>query len=583
MALENESELREFIRKAALLNAVSHDGKAQAGAMVGKVLGEKAEYRSKVKELSGVINQVVAEVNAMPLAEQKTVVEKNWPETQKKHETEEKKLSPLPNADKYKTITTRFSPNPDCVLHLGSARAIVLSHEYARMYSGKFILRFEDTDPKTKKPQLEYYEAIKRDLKWLGCKWDEEYIQSDRLEIYYEIVGKMVGDGNSYVCECTPEQFREKTLAKQACPCRGMSPKEQSERWQKMLSGGYTEGQAVVRVKTELDHPNPAIRDWPALRIIDTVKYPHPRVGSKYFLWPLYNLAAGIDDHLMGMTHIIRGKEHYTNMVRQKYMYQHLGWEYPEAIHYGRLKITGAALSKSKIVAGINEGDYTDFDDPRLGTFAALKKRGIQPEAIKKMIVEVGTKPNDVTLSWENLYSHNRKILDASSNRYFFAAAPVELTVTGLPKAFAAKLPLHPEHPERGFREYTVQPEDKEKAATLWISNKDAKAMQAGQTMRLMELFNITINSVTDSAVTASYASESYEDVRKIRAQLIQWIPKGAEYQAEVVQQDASVIQGYAEAACKKLKPNDIIQFERFGFVRVNEVGEKIVVYFAQK
>ncbi len=552
MALENDVELREFIRKAALLNAVSHDGKAQAGAMVGKVLGEKAEYRSKVKELSVVINQVVAEVNAMPLAEQKAVVEKNWPETQKKHESEEKKLSPLPNAEKYKVITTRFSPNPDCVLHLGSARAIVLSHEYARMYNGKFILRFEDTDPKTKKPQLEYYEAIKRDLKWLGCNWDEEYVQSDRLEIYYEIVGKMVGDGNAYVCECNPEQFREKTLAKQACPCRDMSAKEQTERWKKMLSGGYTEGQAVVRVKTDLDHPNPAIRDWPALRVIDTVKYPHPRVGSKYFLWPLYNLAAGIDDHLMGMTHIIRGKEHYTNMVRQKYMYQHLGWEYPEAIHYGRLKITGAALSKSKIVAGINEGDYADFDDPRLGTFAALKKRGIQAEAIKKLIIEVGTKPNDVTLSC-------------------------------LPKAFVAKLPLHPEHPERGFREYTIQPEGAEKAASLWISEKDARAMRAGQTMRLMELFNITINTVADNSVTASYASESYEDVRKIKVQLIQWIPKGQEYQAEVVQQDATVMQGYAEVACKKLKPDDIIQFERFGFVRVNEVAEKLVVYYAQK
>lgn len=583
MALENDTELREFIRKAALLNAVSHDGKAQAGAMVGKILGEKAEYRSKVKELSGVINQVVAEVNAMPLSEQKAVVEKNWPETQKKHEAEEKKLSPLPNADKYKVITTRFSPNPDCVLHLGSARAIVLSHEYARMYSGKFILRFEDTDPKTKKPALKYYEAVKRDLKWLGCKWDEEYIQSDRLEIYYGIVGKMVGDGNAYVCECTPEDFRKHTLAKEACPCRNMSVKDQTARWQKMLQGGYTEGQAVVRVKTELDHPNPAIRDWPALRIIDTVKYPHPRVGSKYFLWPLYNLAAGIDDHLMGMTHIIRGKEHYTNMVRQKYMYQHLGWEYPEAIHYGRLKITGAALSKSKIVAGINEGDYADFDDPRLGTFAALKKRGIQPEAIKKMIIEVGTKPNDVTLSWENLYSHNRKILDASSNRYFFVAAPVELKVTGLPKAFVAKLPLHPEHPERGFREYAVEPEGAENAASFWISDKDAKAMQQGQTMRLMELFNITINTVSDSAVTAAYASESYEDVRKIKAQLIQWIPRGQEYQTEVVQQDATVVAGYAEAACKKLKPDDIIQFERFGFVRVNEVGEKLVVYYAQK
>lgn len=583
MALENESELREFIRKAALLNAVSHGGKAQAGAMVGKVLGEKAEYRSKVKELSVIINQVVNEVNNLSLAEQRAIVDQNWPETQKKPETEEKKLPPLPNADKYKTITTRFSPNPDCVLHLGSARAIVLSHEYARLYNGKFILRFEDTDPKTKRPHLEYYDAIKRDLEWLGCKWDEEYIQSDRLEIYYEIVGRLVGDGNAYVCECAPEEFRKAALAQEACPCRNMPAADQMARWKKMLSGGYQEGQAVVRIKTELNHPNPAIRDWPALRIIDTKKYPHPRVGSKYFLWPLYNLAAGIDDHLMGMTHIIRGKEHYTNMVRQKYMYQHLGWEYPEAIHYGRLKITGAALSKSKIVAGIQEGDFTDFDDPRLGTFAALKKRGIQPEAIKKMIIEVGIKPNDVTLSWETLYSHNRKILDASSNRYFFVADPVELKVSGLPKTFEAKLPLHPEHPERGFREYTVQPQGADSVATLWISGNDAKLMQAGQTMRLMELFNIQIQSIGEKAVSAVYTSESYEDVRKIKAQLIQWIPRGSEYSAEVVQQDATSVVGFAEVACKKLKPDDIIQFERFGFVRVDAVGEKLVAYYAQK
>ena len=229
-----------------------------------------------------------------------------------------------------------------------------------------------------------------------------------------------------------------------------------------MLNGGYTEGQAVVRVKTDLENPNPAIRDWPALRIIDTKKYPHPRVGSKYIVWPLYNLAAGLDDHLMGMTHIIRGKEHYTNMVRQKYMYDYLGWTYPEAIHYGRLKITGADLSKSKIVAGIKEGTYTGFDDPRLGTFAALRKRGITPEAIKKMIIDVGIKPNDVTLSWENLFSYNRKILDTTSNRYFFVAQPCRTqSFAGLPKTFQAKLPLHPEKPERGFREYTVTPKAK--------------------------------------------------------------------------------------------------------------------------
>jgi glutamyl-tRNA synthetase len=583
LALENDIELREFIRKAALLNAVSHDGKAQAGAMVGKILGEKQALRGRVKELSGVINAVVNEVNSLSLAEQKAIVEKNWPETQKREKAEEKHLSPLQNADKYKQIVTRFSPNPDCVLHLGSARAILLSHEYARLYNGKFILRFEDTDPKIKRPSLKFYDSIRQDLKWLGCKVDEEYIQSDRLPIYYEYTEKLIGDGNAYVCECPSEEFRKKTIAKQACPCRDLPAGEQLERWHRMLTGGYTEGQAVVRVKTDLDNPNPAVRDWPALRVIDTQKYPHPRVGSKYIVWPLYNLAAGLDDHLMGMTHIIRGKEHYTNMVRQKYMYDYLGWTYPEAIHYGRLKITGADLSKSKIVTGIKAGTYTGFDDPRLGTFAALRKRGITPEAIKKMIIEVGTKPNDVTLSWENLFSHNRKILDTVSSRYFFVAQPFELKVTGLPKTFQTKLPLHPEQPERGFREYTITPEGEDKAASFWVSKKDTESMEPEKTFRLMELFNVKIDAKTDRSVTATFASESYEDVRKIKVQLIQWIPKGTELPSQIVMPDASVTEGYAEADCKKLKPDATIQFERFGFVRINEVGEKLIAYYAHK
>jgi len=583
LALENDTELRELIRKAVLLNAVSHDGKAQAGAIVGKILGERADLRTKVKELSSLINQVVNEVNSLSLAEQKAIVEKNWPETQKKEKAEEKRLPPLPNADKYPQIVTRFSPNPDCVLHLGSARAIILSHEYARMYNGKFILRFEDTDPKIKRPSLIFYDSIRQDLKWLGCKVDEEYIQSDRLPIYYEYTERLIRDGNAYVCECPSEEFRKKTLAKEPCPCRILPAAENFECWKRMLNGGYTEGQAVVRVKTDLEHPNPAVRDWPALRIIDTKKYPHPRVGSKYIVWPLYNLAAGLDDHLMGMTHIIRGKEHYTNMVRQKYMYEHLGWKYPEAIHYGRLKITGAFLSKSKIVQGIREGIYAGFDDPRLGTFAALRRRGITPEAIKKMIIDVGTKSNDVTLSWENLYAYNRKILDATSNRYFFVPEPVELKVLQVPKTFHAKLPLHPENPERGFREYIVTPEGNDKAAVFWVAKKDAEAMENGKVIRLMELFNVKIENKTGNSVTATFASESYEDVRKIKAQLIQWIPKGSEFPCHVIMPDASVTEGFAESACKKLKPDAIIQFERFGFVRINEADEKLVAYYAHK
>jgi glutamyl-tRNA synthetase len=373
---------------------------------------------------------------------------------------------------------------------------------------------------------------------------------------------------------------------------------EQLERWKNMLTGGYAEGGAVVRVKTDLNHPNPAVRDWPALRIIDAEKYPHPRVGKKYRVWPLYNMAAGLDDHLMGVTHIIRGKEHLTNQVRQEYLYKHLGWEYPETIHYGRLKITGAFLSKSKIVQGVRDGTYAGYDDPRLATFAALRKRGITPEAIKKMIVDVGPKTADVTLSWENLYAYNRKILDPTSDRYFFVPEPVALKVKNIPKSFKAELPLHPDKPERGFRQYTVTPSGQEKAVIFWMTRTDAATAETGKVIRLIELFNVKIvaftrkgskiigvpkNFTKETTLEASFASESYGEVRKTKARLIHWIPRGEEVACLIVMPDASVNEGLAESACKKLKPNTVIQFERFGFVRVDEVAPKLIAYYAHK
>lgn len=584
MPSRENTELKDLIQKVTLLNAIRHDGKAQAGSVIGKILGEKAEYRTKVKELSALVNEVVREVNNLTLNEQKRIIKEKWPETLIKEKVEEEKhLPPLPNVDKYSKVVTRFSPNPDCVLHLGSARAIILCHEYACMYKGKFILRFEDTDPKLKRPVLEFYDRIRADLAWLECKPDEEYIQSDRIPIYYEYAEKLLKDGNAYVCTCQPEKFRKGILDNEPCNCRNLQPREHLARWKKMLEGMCREGEAVVRVKTDLNHPNPAVRDWPALRIIDAEKYPHPRVGSKYHVWPLYNLACGVDDHLMGITHIIRGKEHLTNMVRQEYMYRHLGWQYPEAIHYGRLKITGASLSKSKIVQGIREGLYKDWDDPRLATFAALRKRGITPEAIKKMIIDVGPKTSDVILSWENLYAYNRKILDSKSDRYFFVQNPLELIVKQIPKVFVVNLHLHPDQPERGSREYIIKPDENDDSAEFWISKKDMDALNARTTIRLMELFNIEIEKADAYSASASFVSESYEDVRKARAQLIHWILVGEDMPCQIVMPDATVAEGIAESACKRLKPNNIIQFERFGFVRIDKIDGKLTAYYAHK
>ncbi len=319
MNLNEEKEAREVIKKIVLLNALRYDGKASQKPIFSKLLGEYPQFRSQIKEVSSIISEIVQEINALSLEHQKAIVEEKWPEALVEEKTEEKKqLPPLPNAKKYERIVTRFSPNPDFVLHLGSARAIILSYDYAKMYKGIFYLRFEDTDSKTKKPKLEFYEAVRKDLRWLGCPWHAEFIQSDRLPIYYEYAEELIKKGNAYVCTCAREGFQEKSKTGKPCPCRELSTEENLVLWSQMLDGKYNEGEAVVRVKTDLGHPNPAVRDWPALRIIDTEKFPHPRVGSKYRVWPLYNFSTGIDDHLMGVTHIIRGKEHLTNQARQE-------------------------------------------------------------------------------------------------------------------------------------------------------------------------------------------------------------------------------------------------------------------------
>jgi glutamyl-tRNA synthetase len=492
---------------------------------------------------------------------------------------EERELPPLPNADKYRTIITRLAPNPDFVLHLGNARAAILSHDYARMYKGKFIVRFEDTDPRLKKAQLGYYEKIREDLRWLQCEWDEEYIQSDRLNIYYEIANALVKSGAAYVCECNSEQFRSLVNQKRSCPDRNLDVDLQERRWQRMLLGGYEEGQAVLRVKTDLLHPNPAIRDWPAMRVIDTIKTPHPRVGSDFKVWPLYNLASGVDDHLLGITHVIRGKEHLTNMARQIYLYDHLGWKYPDAVHYGRLKVEGMDLSKSRMMNAMDTGKISGIDDPRLGTLAALRRRGFLAETIRKIIWEVGPKPVDVTISWDNIDSLNRKLVDPVAHRYFFVPKPDLIKIKGLTKSYEATLPLHPQFPDQGNRILRVPSADGE--ATLYVANADLKTLQNQQVTRLMGLFNLSQLTIRDNEPTCQYAGESSGSGQ---GPIIQWVPSQSNVAAQVVLPNATVMDGLGESGLKLEKVGAIIQLVRIGFCRVDQVnGNLISLWFAHQ
>lgn len=561
--------------KYSILNASQHDGKARAGPVLSKLLAEYPVLRAKVKELMPMVAEVVEEVNSWPLDRQQSMLRERWPELLEQRVAEEKRgLPPLSNVKRFKEIRTRFAPNPDGPLHLGSARPIILCDEYARMYRGKFILRYEDTSPAVKSPIPVMYDWIMEDLKWLSAEPDMIYIQSDRLPIYYQYAEKLLTLGAAYVCTCTPAEFKELYLERKACPCRDCPTKVHLDRWHRMLDGGYGKGEAVVRIKTDLNHPNPAVRDWPALRISTAS---HPRTGEKYRVWPLYNFSCAIDDHEMEISHIIRGKEHVVNTTRQMYIFEHLGWECPEIINVGRLGLEVGILSKSKIRAGVEEGTYSGWDDPRLGTLRALRRRGIQPEAIRELMIEVGPKPVNAVFSIGNIASTNRRIIEPWANRFFFVENPVILEVAGIDGDHVARLPLHPDHPERGTRDYSVKSEGGR--ATFVVSRSDSEKMLPCVIMRLMGLFNIEILKVEPGRIDATFHSKDYKEARALDAHFIHWLPKSVGIEAKVVMPNATAVTGLAEPKCLELRSDDMIQFERFGFVRVDS-PEPFVAYY---
>jgi len=575
----SNDEIKTAATKYAALNASQFDGKAQPGSVIGKMMAEYPDLKQRVKEVMPFIQQAIEDVNLWTQEQQQAFIEDNYPELleRKKVEEEEKKLPPLENVDQWPMVKTRFAPNPDGALHLGSAEPIIFCDEYAKMYGGHFILRYEDTSAEVKPPIPEMYDAIVEDLLWLGVKIDEKYVQSERLEIYYEYAEKLLAMGQAYICTCEVETYKKLYMASKPCPCRDLPPDEQLRRWRMMLDGGYQKGDAVVRVKTDLDHPNPAVRDWPALRISEK---PHPLQGSKYRVWPLYNFSCGLDDHLMGVSHIIRGKEHDVNSIRQQWLQRHFGWRSPEVINVGRLGLEVGILSKSKMRRGIEDGTYAGWDDPRLGTLRALRRRGLQPEAIRVIMIHVGPKPVNVTISWDNIAAENRKLIEPTADRFFFVKDPVEVKVAGVPKQHIAKLPLHPDHPERGTRDYAISPVDG--GFSFMISGDDIEKMPTGGLVRLMGAMNVEVVSVSGELVEAKYHSRDYQVARGADAPFIHWLPKGTGAEGKVIMPDASVARGLVEERCLKLAADEMIQFERFGFCRVDS-ADPFVAYYSHK
>ena len=557
---------KEILFLCALQNAVKHGGVPQSGAVIGMVMGAHPELRSRAKEVSALAKEAIADVAALSPEARVTTLQARAPSMfaalSEKHE-HRKVLPDLEKAEK--GVVMRFAPNPSGPLHIGHARAAALNDAYVKQYGGRYILRIEDTDPKRVDPDA--YEMVVEDLRWLGLGITETVTQSDRLSLYYDLCRQLIEKGGAYVCTCDNEHFRELKQKKTACPCRNQPVAKNLELWQKMLDHTFREGEVSVRIKTDLDNPDPAMRDFPAFRILDSP--PHPKV--KAYVYPLMNFSVVADDHLLGVTHVIRGKDHIANTRRQQYIYDHFGWQVPVYRHYGRMGIEGVVLSTSQMRLGIKEGIYTGWDDIRLGTMRALARRGISPEAVKNAMLAIGIGDTDISFSWDNLYAENRKIVDPLANRYFFVPDPIVATIEGASRHTAHAL-LHPSDTTRGSRTLEFE-------GTVLLPKNE---ISPGTTMvRLKDLFNVTITWDGD-VPSFSYGGDSLAEARAAKARNIQWLPTQAAVPCKLLTQEGTVT-GACEPMVKK-EPGRVVQFERVGFARIDAVDTSgITAYFTHK
>ncbi len=561
-------EIKLLIKKYALQNAVKYKKTPQAGAVMGKVMANP-ELRSRAKEITGLVNEVLVEIEQMSHEAREEELKSLAPELIEELKEKKEPDKGLPPLELNGPLVMRFAPNPNGPPTLGSARGIVVNSEYTRKYHGKLIIRFDDTDPATKRPMLEAYGWYLDDCRWLGAIPDEVVIASDRIPLYYEVAEELIRRDGAYVCFCEQEVFKALKDAKEPCPHREQGVEKNLEFWREMLSGCREEQEAVLRIKTDIAHKDPAIRDWVAFRIIKT-PHPRPEVDEKYCAWPLLDFEGAVEDHLLGTTLIIRGKDLADSEKRQRYVYEYMGWTYPKTMHWGRVQIHEfGKLSTSGIKKAIAEGIYTGWDDPRLPTIRAIRRRGIMPEALRKFMIDLGLGETDISLSLDTLYAENRKLVDPVANRYFFVWDPVEMNIEGAePKI--AKAPLHPSR--GGMREIPV-------GTTVLVCRNDVDTLKVGERLRLKDLYNIRITGI--SPLTAEFIGTDMDLVKKEKARIIHWAPPDG-LKVKVLSPDGEYT-GIGERGIEK-ELDKVVQFERFGFVRIDSVnGDDVMAYFTHK
>ena len=563
-AAEWDSEIENIVRKYALQNAVEYNGAGQSGSVLGRILGERSDLRSRARELKQLVDIEVGNANYLAKNEGieavRGILENTNPEAlNRQKQIKRTGLKDLSNAVIGKVIL-RFAPNPNGPLTLGHARGVTINSEYAKIYDGKVVLRFDDTDSKVKPPIKEAYSWIEEDYKWLTGKNPDIIVRaSERMEIYLSYAVKMLDEGFGYVCKCSAENFKKLRDNSKECRCRKKESKENLSDWNEMVNGKLTEGMAVVRVKTDMNLPNPALRDWPALRIQHSH---HPMVGDKYKVWPLLDFQSAIEDHEQGVTHIIRGKDLMDSTRKQTLLYNHFGWEYPETMYWGRVKIHEfGSFSTSGMRKEIENKNYSGWDDPRLPTLRALRRRGFDSDAMKDFWIDLGLTQKDISVSLQTIESFNSTKIDSKCERRVFVRDPKKITLNANNIEVPKKLILnkHPLNKIEGNREWNIE------YLEIYVEEKD------------LEKKEIRLKDFADIEVRNSEGIIQSLD-RNDKRSIVHWIPKSISKKAILTIPNGNEIiiqEGVIEDI--QIMKNNIVQLERVGYAKIESIDDDII------
>src|SRR3989338_1259490 len=555
-------DLSSEIKAHALKNAIEF-GKADASRILPKLFQHGLEKKD-IGKIMPEVQRIIKELNALSKAEQEKMFAQSK-DIIPEHVEKERVLPELPEATD--SMVFRLAPYPSGALHIGNAKTYLLNALYAKKYKAKLLLVMDDTiGSEEKQIAPEAYDLIEEGFQWLDVNYQKPVIyKSDRLELYYEYAEKLIKKDSAYVCKCSVEILRKNRKQGKDCACRARSIKDNQKEWKNLFTA--EQGTTVLRIKTSMQHPNPAFLDRVLFKISDRK---HPRIGTKYRVWPTLEMSWAIDDHELGITHIFRGNDLMIETDMEKFIWDIFGWKHPEAIHTGMIKIEGVdgKLSKSKAQKEVQSGEFTGWEDPRTWSMQSLRRRGIKAEAIREFVEEIGLNKQDIIVPIDSLYAHNRKMIDNIANRYSFVNNQVRLKINGAPEIKKVEVPIHPDREEK--REIKAGKE-------IFISKDDFDNLK-GQEIRLLHLYNIKLGrKAIKNIVKSDFTSEEVKQVPKIN-----WVSVGVK--TNVLKPDGTWIEGIADEGIRDLKQGTMIQFERFGFCRFHCVKKNnYEFWFAHK